>query len=147
MIRRPKYLSPVRDGQRWLVSYTDVLTLLLILFIAVAAQAVSKPEVHVAAVAPAVPAPLPPPLAPAAPVLPQPPESQSHEALVRAGEKLKERGIDLKLEARGLVISLPQAVLSTSGDDRINASARSIILDIADAVRDLDNKIELAGHA
>jgi len=149
MIRRPKYLSPVRDGQRWLVSYTDVLTLLLILFIAVAAQAVSRPEVHAAAVAPvpAPPAPVPTPPAPAAPVLPEPPESQSHEALVRAGEKLKERGIDLQLEARGLVISLPQAVLFASGDDRINASARSIILDIADAVRDLDNKIELAGHA
>ena len=45
------------------------------------------------------------------------------------------------------MISLPQAVLFGSGDDRINASARPIISEIAEAVRDLDNKIELAGHA
>ena len=67
--------------------------------------------------------------------------------MVRAQERLKQTGLDLHLEARGLVISLPQAILFASGDDRINASALPIISQIADVLRDLDNKVELAGHA
>ena len=36
MVRRPLYLQPARDGRdRWLISYTDILTLLLILFVAI----------------------------------------------------------------------------------------------------------------
>jgi chemotaxis protein MotB len=150
MVRRPKYLAPVRDGQRWLISYTDVLTLLLILFIAVAAQTVSKPETRVAAAAP----PPTPSQARVQALAPVPPEtsidasaSASNEALLRTEARLKEHGVDAKREARGLVISLPQAVLFASGDDRVNLSARPIISEIADAVRDLDNKIELSGHA
>ena len=48
MVRRPKYLTAARGGHRWLISYTDVLTLLLILFIAIAAQAVSQTETRTA---------------------------------------------------------------------------------------------------
>ncbi len=53
----------------------------------------------------------------------------------------------MHLEARGLVISLPQAILFASADDRINRSALPIISEIAAVLRDLDNKVELAGHA
>jgi len=159
MVRRPHYQAASRDGQRWLISYTDVLTLLLILFIAVAAQSVGQSQAKVQAsvsvkpVALAASAPTPPPLpsvqaTPQAPNAPPPQApSPSHEALHRAEQILKARGLDAKQEARGLVISLPQAVLFASADDRINASARPIISEIVNAVRDLDNKIELAGHA
>lgn len=158
MVRRPKFLAPAREEQRWLISYTDVLTLLLILFIAIAAQTVGQSGAKVEATGSALaarPAPAAPPAtspaaapqAPNVPPTPAPAPSPSHEALHRAEELLKARGLDAKQEARGLVISLPQAVLFGSGDDRINASARPIISEIAEAVRDLDNKIELAGHA
>ena len=151
MVRRPKYLTPVRDGQRWLISYTDVLTLLLILFIAVAAQAISKPEAKTIVTAPLaspVERPAPAPVPTPAPVDPLANTANtSNEALLRTAARLKEHGVDAKRETRGLVISLPQAVLFASGDDRINLSARPIISEIADAVRDLDNKIELSGHA
>lgn len=165
MLRKPAYLQSERGGrERWLVSYTDILTLLLILFIAMAAQTVGQQqqagavEIKPQSSAPTVPVPpattdpAPPAVAPAASTMPPEPaptasSSPSHEALVRAQERLKQTGLDLHLEARGLVISLPQAILFASGDDRINASAFPIISQIADVLRDLDNKVELAGHA
>ncbi len=169
MVRRPIYLQPARDGRdRWLISYTDILTLLLILFVAMAAQTVgqsqareaqNKPQAAIATAPVAVSSPVPAAIAPVQPTptavapqapTPEPPaapENSSHAALVRAQERLKQRGLDLHLEARGLVISLPQAILFASGDDRINRSALPILSEIADALRDLDNKVELAGHA
>ena len=145
MVRRPKYLMPVRDGQRWLISYTDVLTLLLILFVAIAAQAVSKTETRVAAAAPPVQVQTPPEKPVSAP--PPVPVELPADKLKQTEARLKAQGLDAKREERGLVISLPQAVLFASGDDRINVSAYPIISEIAGAVRDLDNKIELSGHA
>ena len=45
MQRKPAYLQAERSGrERWLVSYTDILTLLLILFIAVAAQSIGQQQ-------------------------------------------------------------------------------------------------------
>ena len=166
MVRRPSYLQADRGGrERWLISYTDILTLLLVLFIAMAAQTVgkeqvrepeTKPQTPVAAPSSAPPSmqqlPAAPDAPPAPPVPTQPapspaPPSPSHEALLRAQERLKQTGLDLHLESRGLIISLPQAILFGSGDDRINKSAQPIISEIADVLRSLDNKVELAGHA
>jgi chemotaxis protein MotB len=174
MQRKPAYLQAGTAGrERWLVSYTDILTLLLILFIAMAAQSLGHQQAP--AVEAKVPAQttLPPPAptnmapssaSPPAPVqvtppsnaaepvpapapVPPPQPNPSREALLRAEARLKQRGLDLHLEARGLIISLPQAILFASGDDRINASALPIISEIADVLRGLDNKVELAGHA
>lgn len=162
MVHRPKYLSPSPDGQRWLISYTDVLTLLLVLFIAVAAQTVSKSEAKAIAAVPAAPAApvasvVPPPVAAAAstssnaapaPEKPEPPIADpSGDARSRTEALLKAHGLEAKREERGLVISLPQSVLFASGDDQINASARPLISEIAAVLRDLNNKVELAGHA
>ncbi len=164
-----------------MISYTDILTLLLILFVAMAAQSVGQQQARAvepkaqppSATVPPVQTPLPAsvkravtpaqrpgngrPTAPAAPAAsdtaptsqptPVQPPNPSHEALVRAEARLKEHGLDLHLEARGLVISLPQAILFASADDRINRSALPIISEIAAVLRDLDNKVELAGHA
>jgi chemotaxis protein MotB len=168
MVRKPLYLQPARDGrERWLISYTDILTLLLILFVAMAAQAIGQSEAREVATKPQPPASAAP-MAPSQPTptieAPQPqapasiqtlepppsaaaPQNASHEALIRAQERLKQRGLDLHLEARGLVISLPQAILFASGDDHINRSALPIISEIADSLRELDNKVELVGHA
>lgn len=155
MTRRPQYLQSSRDGrERWLVSYTDILTLLLILFIAMAAQAIglshsdAKPTVST----PQAKQPIAAPSAAATVArTAQPSNSQPtpppNQALAHTADQLKQQGLDTKLEPRGLVISLPQPVLFASGDDRVNASARPIIAEIADALRESDNKVELAGHA
>lgn len=119
----PRRLAdPHRD--RWMVSYMDVLTILLIFFLVAAARSVGMPPV------PATPAPVAAP-APA--------------AFLR--QRLAALNIDVKQESRGLVISLPQAILFGSGDDAIGAKARPMIDEIAAILRDVPNKVTLIGHA
>lgn len=119
--------AAIRD--RWLTSYTDMVTILLILFVAVAAQGL---KARVATFAP------PPAIAPVV---------VKRAALVQAEKKLKPQGIDVKLESRGLVISLLQSILFASGDDRINREAGPSLSKIADVLRNTNNKIVLVGHA
>jgi chemotaxis protein MotB len=115
--------DPARDRDRWMVSYMDVLTILLIFFIAAAAQSAN-----------------PPPM----PEKASPPRSQP---LVELQRKLAALGLDLKREPRGLVISLPQTILFASGDDAIDAQARPLVEQIAAMLRTIPNKVTLVGHA
>jgi chemotaxis protein MotB len=88
--------------------------------------------------------------APAAASVPESPPaapSASREQLIQAEHKLERQGLDLRLDPRGLVITLPQAILFESGEDRINPSALSIISQIAAVLHDGGNKVELAGYA
>lgn len=147
---KPKYLEAEHGGQRerWLVSYTDFVTILLILFVAIAAQGMHSAQ------SPPPPPPQPKPRAVAvAPVeavtKPEPTESQqeSHAALVRADEKLRSQGLDSRLEKRGLVISLPQAILFPSGEDHVLPAAFPIVSQIADVLNSVPNKVALVGHS
>lgn len=130
-MRRPRYLAVENRTDRWLVSYVDVMTVLLILFVAAAAQAVQQAPRR-----PPVPVKSPPRAA-----------SPTSAGLLLAKEKLQRQGVDLRLEERGLVISLPQAVLFPSGQDAIHASAVPIIAHIAGVLREMPNKVSLIGHA
>jgi chemotaxis protein MotB len=125
MHNKPKYLQAETGGrERWLISYTDVVTILLILFIAIAAQSLK------------------------ARVDPAPPPAVVKQSKLRSvEEKLRTQGLDLKLESRGLVISLPQAILFQSGDDRLSLSALPVISKIAAVLLEIDNKVALVGHA
>src|ERR1700689_3058707 len=135
---KPKYLESEQGGQRerWLISYTDFVTILLILFIAIAAQGLHS------VAQPATP-PQPNPTA----------EKQktkvndSRQALAGADQKLKQEGLDSHLEKRGLVISLPQAVLFPSGEDHITPAAFPIVGQIAEVLNSVPNKVALVGHA
>jgi chemotaxis protein MotB len=131
-MRNPRYLSADNQKQdRWLISYVDIVTILLILFVALAAQGMQ----HAAA------RPVPEQikaLAPANPV---------SATLLEARSRLQKLGVDTQLEQRGLVISLPQAVLFDSGQDTINPDALPMISRIADVLRDVPNKVALVGHA
>lgn len=138
MRRKPRHLlseaGAVRD--RWLISYTDMVTILLILFVSVAAQGMKAriPPPHPAiAAAPIVPPDVPP--------------VAKRPALVEAERKLKPEGLDVKLESRGLVISLLQSILFASGDDRVNPEAWPSLSRIADVLRANSNKVVLVGHA
>jgi chemotaxis protein MotB len=132
-MKKVPHRAPDLSRDRWMVSYMDVLTILLIFFVAAAAQskmpqaaAIKAPEKVVAK------APEPPP----------PPQPLSEPQ-----RKLKSLGLDLKREPRGLVISLPQTVLFASGDDRITAEAQSTVEQIAAILRNIPNKVILVGHA
>src|ERR1044071_3060573 len=99
---KPKFLQAapaLRD--RWMTSYVDMLTILLILFMAVAARNM-----------PGVEPPAPNPLA-------------------RVQQRLESEGLTAKLEPRGLVISLPQAILFASGDDQVSDAAQPMMEHIA----------------
>ncbi len=129
--------SSIRD--RWMVSYMDVLTIILMFFLGVAAQSLHRPQASQAA-APAAPAIK-------VPVTSPKPLTESRQALLRAQKILEQYGISLRMESEGLLISLPQAVLFPSGEDRVNPEARPIIGHIAEVLRDIPNDVKLVGHA
>jgi chemotaxis protein MotB len=141
---KPKYFqaeAPQRD--RWMISYVDVLTILLIFFIAIAAH--SFPALQ------ATPSPKRAQLkAGAEASAPDDSDKNSSEpqvAMKNIQERLAKQGLELKLEPRGLVISLPQAVLFASGDDQVSREARPMIGKIAEVLRDVPNQVTLIGHA
>ena len=134
----PSYLrrdTGIRD--RWMISYMDVLTILLIFFVAIAAQV----RLHPAEKPTAAPAPAAPPVPAAAP------PADARHTLVEIRKKLEQHGLDMQMEPRGLVISLPQAILFSSGEDRISPEGLPVIANIAGVLRDVPNDVTLIGHA
>jgi chemotaxis protein MotB len=131
----PSYLrrdAGIRD--RWMISYMDVLTILLIFFVAIAAQIRLHPSQQ-----PTVPAAKPAPVAA--------PTADPRQPLIEIRKKLEQYGLDMRLEPRGLVISLPQAILFSSGEDRISPRGLPMIASIAEVLRDVPNEVTLIGHA
>jgi chemotaxis protein MotB len=124
--RRPE--SGMKD--RWMVSYMDVLTILLIFFVAVAAKSLMRP---------------PNPPEPAAIVRAQQPTERS--GLEDVQHKLELQGLDVRREPRGVVISLPQAILFRPGRDDVDAGALPVVDQIAEVLRGIPNKVSLIGHA
>jgi len=126
-----------------MISYTDVMTILLILFVAIAAQAVQElqpePKTLVQAAQPA------PTVRPELPKITEPLPQES--TLQEAQQVLRAGGLDPHLEARGLVINLPQTILFASGDDTVSAGALPVISKIAEVLKSLPNKVSLIGHA
>jgi chemotaxis protein MotB len=125
------------SGQRdrWMVSYMDVLTILLIFFVAIAAQSVKSAQLKTAP-----PTPLDFPRVP-----------ESRPPLARLQDQLEHLGLgpalQFRLDARGLVIDLPQTVLFAPGEDRINPAALPVVGQIAGILRGLPNRVSLIGHA
>ena len=53
----------------------------------------------------------------------------------------------MHLERRGLIISLPQAILFAPGEDLVSRDALPLVAQIAIVLRDIPNKVSLEGHA
>jgi chemotaxis protein MotB len=125
-----------------MVSYVDVLTIVLIFFLVAAARGLAVPPVH--AVVPSQPTAAPEtPAAPTAPVEPE----KLRTNLVQAQKLLREQGLTAELEAHGLVVSLPQAVLFSPGADTVSPQALPSIAEIAAVLCDIPNDVQLVGHA
>jgi chemotaxis protein MotB len=140
---KPKYLeAPAAQRDRWMISYVDVLTILLVFFIAVASKTLFARTDPAPPPPAAAPAPATPP-APTPTYAEQPPRSPLGDAL----DKLKEQGIAARMEPRGLVISLPQAILYSSGEDQVSRDAIPVVEHIVEVLRTLPNRITLIGHA
>ncbi len=61
-------------------------------------------------------------------------------------KEIKEGKVEVKLEDRGLVVSLRQAAFFPSGGDDIAPAGMESIAKIAKAIRDLSNPVRLEGH-
>jgi chemotaxis protein MotB len=130
---KPAYFQPQNSGRdRWMISYVDVLTILLILFVAMAAQSLES--------AAKTPAPVLPPVAVA-------PVPEPVAAMAAIEKELEQKDLDVKLDSRGVVISLPQALLFPPGEDRINADALATVSAIGEGLGKVSNKVILVGHA
>ena len=133
---KPTYYQNQHGGRdRWMVSYLDVLTILLILFVAMAAQTLQdsqkKPAPAAAATAPV-----------AAPVAPAP-----NTALDAIRQDLEKTHLDVQVDSRGVVVSLPQALLFQAGEDKVNADALTTVQAIGDVLSKIPNNVSLVGHA
>jgi chemotaxis protein MotB len=128
MRRNPRYLQSESGAfrDRWLISYTDMVTILLILFVSIAAQGMKAriPELR-----------------------PAPPKTIARPTLVDAERKLKPQGLDVRLEPRGLVISLLQSILFAPGEDQVSREALPALSQIAAVIGESNNKVALVGHA
>ena len=93
--RRIRAYPVQRSGghDRWMISYMDVVTILLILFVALAAQSLQHPKKFVVAAAP-----VPVAVKVASPPKPVTPSPQPRSVLLATQEKLRAHGLDSRLE-------------------------------------------------
>ena len=144
--QHPPNASTNRD--RWMVSYMDVLTIVLMFFVGIAAQNLRHAEVTTAETPATTPEPLTAPTIPAATrEASDPPPSENRQALLRVQETLEQPGVEMRMESEGLLISLPQAILFASGKERISRDALPVISRIADVLREIPNQVRLVGYA
>ena len=146
MVRRPKYLAMDNSSkERWLISYTDFVTILMILFVAIAAQGFHGGRELAQARSAQASTTVAKPTAPKPPA--PKPQPEPRQALKDADMKLRQQGLDSHLEKRGLVITLPQAILFPSGEDHIVPAALPMLSQIAGVLASVPNKVALVGHA
>jgi len=113
---------------------------MLILFVAMAAQALhSAPQ----------PQSVPPAQASTPAVVPdvRPPMPAPCAALAAIKQELEQNHLDVQLDPRGVVVSLPQTLLFSPGEDRINADALATVAAIGDELTKIPNNVRLVGHA
>jgi chemotaxis protein MotB len=120
-----------------MISYTDLVTILMILFVAIAAQGFRSAQ---------LPHPQVSKLA-AQPAAKSAPKIEARQELKNADQKLRQQGLDSRLEKRGLVITLPQAILFPSGEEHIVPAAFPMLAQIAEVLASVPNKVALVGHA
>ena len=136
---KPTYLqSQSNSRDRWMVSYLDVLTIMLILFVAMAAQSLQHP-VHLPTPPAVAPVPAPPPVA-----IPTIADTPAPAAIER---ELEQNHLDVHLDLRGVVVSIPQALLFSAGQDSINSDALGSVAVIGDLLSKIPNNVRLVGHA
>ena len=140
----PRYCpQPPPNRDRWMVSYIDILTIVLMFFLGIAAQSLHQSQPNAQAAAPVPPSPPPLPDTPPAP----PPAPEDPPALTRVQLDLRKQGLDLRMTPEGLLISLPQAILFASGQEGVNPEALPLIAHIADVLQPIPNQIRLSGYA
>lgn len=131
---KPVYFQKETPGrERWMVSYIDVMTILVILFVAIAAQSVRPhplPTVNIPRPVEKI-AVAAPPIDPLSPVL----------------DALRTKGLDARRETRGVVIRLPHTLIFRAGDDRLVPEAMPALTEVAEVLQSISNRVGLVGYA
>jgi chemotaxis protein MotB len=62
-------------------------------------------------------------------------------------QHLQQSHLDVQLDSRGVVVSLPQELLFSPGEDRINTDALATVAAIGDVLGTIPNSVRLVGHS
>jgi chemotaxis protein MotB len=162
------------NHERWLVSYADFITLLFAFFVvmfataqgdkskarqvsasvkealeqgqlsAAVASVLGRKTASADAPKPKETAETPPPAAPHT----HPADLTKTIEILKVGlaDEVKGGKVGLKLEGRGLVISLRESAFFASGDDAVSPASLPILSKIAAEAREMSNPIRLEGH-
>lgn len=128
-----------RSGpDRWLVSYADVVTLLMAFFTAMYALA------NADAVKAAPPVPVPPPVAE--------PQDAGGPAAVRVhltaslADAIASGRLEVTEDARGVVLSLPESATFALASPEVTEGARALLARLATTLQALPNPVRVEGH-
>jgi len=67
--------------------------------------------------------------------------------MIAIQKELEQSNLDVTRDPRGVVISLPQALLFAPGEDHISADALETVGVIGDVLRKIPNNVSLVGHS
>lgn len=156
MARRRKRLNDNENLDRWLLTYADLITLLLAFFVVMYSMSVIDAK-KFGAMQEALRGKLK-----GGPSLlkhPDPKADKGHGILKLGNLKIiqqkienrfkglnKVRGVETEITERGLVIHIMESLLFKSGSAELQSSAIDVLDQIADAVRFIPNHIRVEGH-
>lgn len=134
---------PRHNHERWFVSYADFVTLLFAFFVVMFACAeTGRLKVVSQSVKAVLSTPVPRPVAPKVAEL----QPAMDFLSVQLRSEIESGQMRLRLEPRGLVVTLSEAAFFPSGADDVETSLIPSIGKVADAVRGMTNPIRLEGH-
>jgi len=162
LVRRKSKETKHPNHERWLITYADMITLLLIFFIVM--YTISRVDAHkfqslAASLAEAMGA--------GGMIMESPGPSFIPGASETAGDKLSEKaeledirreleafarehGLETKIvattEQRGIVLSFQEEVLFASGSAQLTPQARRLIKEVAPVLKETDNHLRVEGH-
>lgn len=158
MKKRRKKDESHPNHERWLLSYVDFITVLMIFFIVMYAlstvdaakyQQLSSSLNDALGGGKSIIGSELPPISVGEP-RPIPEVQRMEDVKAQVDEFLKENGLSGKvntnIDERGLVISLQDTVLFASGSDKVEDSQRGIISKIGTILKDTSNFIRVEGH-
>lgn len=140
-VRKRNNNNEEENIHRWLISYSDFLTLLFTFFVALYALSsvdVTKAEKMTSS------------LRKVFKVIDEPVsfEEDRNKAIIEDLRKLLNdiSGINIKSDARGILITLPDSLLFSSGSAELKSESTDALTRIAEKLKELPGKVAIEGH-